>query len=675
MEPTMLDAAWSALGIMLEPARLGFLSLGVVLGLMLGILPGVGGVAGLALLLPFTFGMDPYAAFAFLLGLGAVTSTGDTIPAVLFGVPGTAGAQATVLDGHPMAKNGEAGRALAAAYIASMIGGLFGAALLGLSIPALRPVMLYIGSPELLAFAILGVSMVASLSGSSPLRGLAAAAFGVMLALIGSDPQTGSLRWTLDSLYLYDGLPLLPVALGIFALPELADIFIKRAAIASDSKLDVRTGMVRGARDALQNWFLVLRCSLLGTAVGAIPGLGSAVVDWFAYGHAVRTVPGAAKTFGKGDVRGVIAPESANNAKEGGSLVPTIAFGVPGSASMAILLGAFLIHGLVPGPDMLTRDLEVTYAMVWSLAIANILGAGLCFLFSGQFAKLATLRHTLVLPAIMCVLYVGAFQGSRDWGDLYALLFFGVLGWTMKRLRWPRPPLILGFVLGAIVERYMFISTMRYGWEWLARPLVVVLLALAVLGLVRPLITELLAARRRGESGAPRIYRPTLRAEDLLYLLLLGLIAWMLGQMGSWTPEARVAPRVVGIFAAAVVAIGLLGQVFLRSPDDAGGVHMDVVSDTGTLGAGAVLARGAAFFGWLVGLMAGMATIGLIPAAAVFICAFMRAERREPWPLTLAMALGISGFIALVFDWLLNLPWPPTLLGDLVPALRVLPSL
>jgi TctA family transporter len=681
MEVSLLDAAGHALLLLLEPMRLFYLWAGVVLGLIIGIIPGVGGVAGLALLLPFTFAMDPYSAFAFLLGLGSVTNTGDTIPAVLFGVPGGVAAQATILDGHPMAKRGEAGRALSAAYLSSLLGGVFGALILGLSIPVLRPIMLYIGSPELLACAVLGISMVATLSGNSPLRGIAAAGFGIMLSMIGADPQTGTLRWSLDTLYLYDGLPLLPLTLGIFALPELCDLAIRRAAIASGTMYDVKAGMLRGAGDALRNWWLIVRCSGLGAAVGAIPGLGSAVVDWFAYGHAVRTVRGAPETFGKGDVRGVIAPESANNAKEGGALVPTVAFGVPGSASMAILLGAFLIHGLVPGPAMLSQHLDVTYAMVWSVALANIVGAGLCFLFSGQFAKLATLRYTLILPAVLCVLYVGAFQGSSDWGDLYALLLFGVLGWAMKQLRWPRPPLILGFVLGAIIERYMFISTARYGAEWLLRPMVAILLALAVLGLLRPLIRELLAQRRDGRPV--RLEPPSVRAADLFYLFLGVIVALMLVQASAWEEGARSAPMIVGSVTLAALMISLLNQIFRRSSGELDfalgqsgkpSMHMDLISDTSGLTTGTVLRRAAIFFGWLVAFMAGMAAIGLIPTSLLFIVAYMRLENREPWRLVLPQAIGVTVFVYVVFDRFLAIPWPASILGAFAPALKVIPS-
>ena len=189
-------------------------------------------------------------------------------------------------------------------------------------------------------------------------------------------------------------------------------------------------------KDCFEHWWLILRCSWIGGGIGSIPGISASVVDWLAYGHALKTEKGASLTFGKGDVRGVIASESSNNAKEGGALVPTIAFGVPGSATMAILLGAFLIHGLVPGPDMLTKNLDITYSMVWSVALANILGAGLCYAFSPQFARLATLRYTLILPAVLGIIYIGAFEATRVSGaTCITLLFFGLVGWMHEAVQ------------------------------------------------------------------------------------------------------------------------------------------------------------------------------------------------------------------------------------------------
>ncbi len=367
-------------------------------------------------------------------------------------------------------------------------------------------------------------------SGNAPLRGLTAADIGMLLAMIGSDPQTGTLRWTMDSLYLWEGLPLVPVVLGIFALPELADLFIRRTAIATGgAKQDLKTGMMMGVRDGLKHWWLVIRCSWIGAGIGAVPGMGGSVIDWLAYGHALKTEKGARETFGKGDVRGVIASESSNNAKEGGALVPTVAFGIPGSAGMAVLLGAFLIHGLVPGPDMLTKNLQVTYSMVWSIAIANILGAGLCFLFSGQFAKIATLRYSIILPVVLCIVYIGAFNGSRNWGDLYTLLICGVFGWTMKQMKWPRPPLILGFVIGDIIERYLFISMERYGTEWListswenVRWAVLIIFAISIVGVARPLISDWTS---RTKIGGSRSFKLKPQWSDLFTLVIIGGLA------------------------------------------------------------------------------------------------------------------------------------------------------
>lgn len=680
----MIESLVEAFFLVLQVERFVYLAAGVILGLTLGILPGVGGAAGMALLLPFTFGMDPIAAFAFMLGLSAVAATSDTIPAVLFGVPGTQASQATVIDGHAMARKGEAGRALAAAYVSSVIGGLFGALLLALTIPVLRPVMLYFGSPELLAFSIFGISMVAVLAGSSPLRGLGIAGFGIMLSMIGSAPQGGDLRWTLGTTYLYDGLPLLPIALGLFALPELCDLAIRRVAIASKTKHEVREGMWRGAGDALRNWWLILRCSGIGAALGAMPGMGSSIIDWFAYGFAARTVKGAKETFGTGDVRGLIAPESANNATTSGALVPTIAFGVPGSASMAILLGAFLIHGLQPGPAMLTTNLSITYSMVWSVAIANILGAGVCFALSGQMAKIATLRYTLIMPSILSIVYLGAFQGNRDWGDLYALLFFGVLGWVMKSLHWPRPPLILGFVLGAIIERYLFISIARYSWEWMLRPVVFALLLAAALMILRPVIGDLIA-RLRGKRRGLGFHRPQFRLPDVFTVLLIVAVGWMVIGSFDFSSKARLAPWTAGFAALGFLTLSLLNQLLRRSASDAavglpGGtapreVHLDLVEDHQGLPSATIMLRGGMFFGWMLAFMASMALVGLIPTVFIFIIAYMRLENREPWKLVLPIALGTMLFVYLVFDVFLTMPWPETLLGTLVPALKALPSI
>jgi TctA family transporter len=666
-----LTAAGHALSTLLQFNRIIFLVFGVTVGLAIGLLPGIGGLTGFALLVPFTYTMDPYAAFAMLLGMASVITTSDVIPAVLFGVPGHAASQATVLDGLPMTKRGEASRALSACYMSSLLGGLIGAVILAVSLPLVRPFVLSIGTPEMLALTVFGVSMVSALSGNAPLRGVVAACFGILVGMIGTNVATGQMRWTGNILYLQDGIPLVPIILGIFALPELCELAIRRTAIAENVQFTSRQGMRQGVIDTFRNWFLVLRCGGLGAILGAVPGITGAVTDWIAYGHALQTAKGARLTFTKGDVRGVIAPEAANNAREGGSLVPMLSFGVPGGAAQAILLGAMMVHGFIPGPDMLTRHLDFTYSMVWSIALANIFGAGLCFLLSGQFAKVSTLRYTLILPVIMPVIYVGAFQGSRSWGDLFVLLTAGVIGWTMKRLKWARPPLILGLVLGVLMERYMSISFVRYGTGWLTRPVVIVLLSLAALVFFKPLFTAL---RSRGLAQ----FRPSgaivVKLEDLVYVFFIGIGLYMLASSQSWLLMARIGPTVVASILVISGTVSLAYKVFVIPAHGlahaGGGVHMDVSSDHDEkLPRKTVLARAARFLGWFLAFLACMSVIGMLPTVPLMIAAYMRIEGREPWKLSLILAVCVTVFLYIVFDQILHIPWPESFLGQWLPGL------
>ncbi len=672
----ILQAAGNAFFIMIDPTRLLILFGGVCMGLSLGILPGIGGVAGIALLLPFTYSMDPATAMALLLGLASTSTTADPISAIVLGAPGHAASAATALDGYPMTKRGEGGRALGAAYMSALLGGLFGACLMGLTLPVMRPLILFIGSPELLGLAVFGISMVSVLSGNAPLRGLTAACFGMMLAMIGSDPQTGTLRWTMDSLYLWEGLPLVPVTLGTFALPELCDLLVARTAVVKKEQLmDTRAGLLAGVRDCGTHWWLVLRCAWMGSALGAIPGISASVIDWISYGHALKTEKGASQTFGRGDVRGVIAAEAATNSREGGALVPTVVFGVPSSAGMAILLGAFLMHGLVPGPDMLTKNLDITYSMVWSIAIANILGSGLCFIFSGQFAKLATLRYTLILPVVLCFVYIGAFEGKRQWGDLFSLLFFGIFAWGMKHFKWPRPPMVLGFILGGVLERYMFISIQRYGATWMLRPLVVIAFAASLLSLLGPFLKDV--KTHGGLKGLlSDFHAPRFNRMQIFPAFLLCLFGLMMAEAVTWNFYAKIIPMIVGSGAILFCSLSLLNDLFKSETNRAKSaemaakgivaekIHMDIGSNLNHLPPTTILLRGVVFFGWMVGFLISMATIGLIPTVPIFIMCFMRVEARERWSIVFPMALIMTLFCWLLFDWLLSIPWPGTLLGS-----------
>jgi putative tricarboxylic transport membrane protein len=670
----MLEAALHAFAVIIEPMRLLIMGAGVILGLSLGVIPGLGGVVALAILIPFTYNLDAFSAFALLLGMASVTTISDLIPAVLFGVPGTVGAAATVLDGHPLAKAGHAARAFGAGYAASLIGGIFGAALLAVTIPVLRPIVLYLGSPELLSFCIFGLSMVGVLSGRAPLKGLTAAALGLMLSMIGSDSQTGTLRWTFDSLYLWDHLPLVPVTLAIFAIPELADMAISRTSIAGGAAATpIRfADQWSGVREACRHWWLILRCSWLGASLGAVPGLGAAVIDWIAYGHAIRTEKNT-EMFGHGDIRGVIAAISSDNAKEGGHLVPTIAFGVPAGASMALLLSAFLMHGLVPGPEMLTKHLDVTYAIIWTLTLSHIFGAVLCIAASGLFARLATVRAGVLLPLVLAVIFIGAYQGSRSWGDLYSLAIFGTLGWVMKHLGWPRPPLILGYVLGGIFERYFFISTEIYGAAWVLRPVVLAVFAAALWVLVPPLkrhFTELRTTFATFGMDALHFGR-----DAWFTLAVIGVVLVGFGFSLSWPMAAKFVPHAAAYAALLFAALNLLTEVFASRKTEhrpaAGHPALAAMTEHSLDVPSAVFrVRALRYFGWLVGFLAAAAVIGLLPALFLFVLLQMRFEFDERWTHALVASCLATILIYALFDRVFALPWPQSFVGDLFPALR-----
>jgi putative tricarboxylic transport membrane protein len=675
MQPDMIASAVHALHLLLEPARLMILFLGVLIGLAIGVLPGLNGIVGLAMLIPFTYNLDEYTAFALLLGMAAVITSSDFITAVLFGVPGHVGAAATVIDGHAMARKGDAGRAFGAGFASSLVGGIVGAIVLAVSIPVLRPIMLLIGSPELLAFTLFGMSMVATLSGRAPLKGLTAAGLGLMIAMIGSRAQSGTLRWTFGWLYLWDGMPLIPATLGIFALPELAELAVSRKRIAGDNAPKINlSSQWEGVRDVARNWWLVLRCGVLGTGLGAIPGIGSAVIDWIAYGYAQRTEKNA-ETFGSGDVRGVIAPESSNNAKEGGHLVPTIAFGVPAGASMAILLGAFLMHGLTPGPDMLTKHLDLTYLIVWSLTLAHVIGAVICLSCSRWLAQVSRIRPEILLPVIIALVFVAAFEGEHDWGDLCSLLFFGIVGWIMKRLGWPRPPMVLGIVVGGIFERYLFISTQLYGWGWLLRPGVLAILACVVWALYRPLsqIAVTLITQFRAVGGR----RPRFGAAPAFSLAVIVLIVAAISSSADWPHDAKLVPLTACGMALVAAVFNLVNELF--GPEakavpqgdpgmkaDAQGAH---VPDLGVAD-DVVRWRATIFFVWMAAFIALVFLVGFIPAIALFVFAYMRFGFGEPLLTALVYSVATTLVCYVVFHWALAVAWPPSLLGDLFPALR-----
>jgi TctA family transporter len=339
---------------------------------------------------------------------------------------------------------------------------------------------------------VIGISCITSLSGlgaRGQLRGFAMGLFGLLLSTIGQERQSGSLRFDMGMMYLWDGLDIVPVLVGIFAIPEIVDLAVRGTAIAGERKPEnLKAGVIEGIKDTFRHFWLVFRCSAIGVFVGIMPGAGGGVAQWMAYAHAVQSAKGAKERegFGKGDIRGVLGPGAANNSKEGGELIPTVAFGVPGSGAMAILLGGFLIMGIMPGPDMLTKHLAITFSMVWTLVIANIITVLLCLLVLDQLAKVTYVRGGLIIPFVLMLVFIGSYTANGQIADLIVTFIFGLLSYFMVLYGWPRPPFVLGFVLGKVIETYLFISMSRYGFAWLTHPIVVILMAVMLIVIAYP---------------------------------------------------------------------------------------------------------------------------------------------------------------------------------------------
>lgn len=495
-----MDIFFSSLWQIVQWPTIALMLVGAFIGFWVGILPGLGGAVTLALMMPFVFSMEPVNAFAFLLGMHSVCATTGDITSVLFAVPGEAASAATILDGYPMSQKGEAGRALGAVLMSSLVGAWIGAFTLAMVVPIVRPLVLSFGASEFLVLSLLGLSFVVALSRKSLLKGLLMGGVGFFCAMVGADPQGGIPRYVFGQLYFWEGINIVPVTVGIFAIPEILELMLTGSSIAKSGEAKVAwKGVWQGFRDTFRYWWLTVRCSLIGTFMGFIPGMGGSVSQWIAYAHAQQTSKHP-EQFGKGSIEGVLAVGAVNNAKEGGALVPTIAFGIPSGAAMAILLGAFLIVGLTPGPELLKDRLDVTFGMVWTVVLSNIFAVAASLAALKWLSAITFMKGRILAPFLLVLVAVGAFTANNSLMDVVLMLAVGVVGLFCMRYDWPRPPLVLALVLGEITERNLWLSYRLMGWSWLGRPSVLIILAITVLGLVLPtlLARRSRAARRRG---------------------------------------------------------------------------------------------------------------------------------------------------------------------------------
>ncbi|WP_104090911.1 tripartite tricarboxylate transporter permease [Cryobacterium sp. N19] len=617
----MWDAAFAALGTFLDPSMLIFLLIGVIAGLVIGVIPGLGGTGAVAVLLPFVFVLEPAQAMAMIIGAVAVVHTSDAVTSILIGIPGSASASVLLLDGHEMAKKGQGARALSASFLASMVGGLIGVVALTFAIPVARPLVLMLGSPEIFMLTVLGISLTALLSKGNIIKGLMAGVFGIFLAQIGGAPTSPEYRYTFGSLYLSEGLGLVAVALGIFGVAEIIALVARKQAIAQ-GVTGLGSGWIEGAKDVVRHWTHVVRGSAVGVLVGILPGVGATAGSWMAYGQAQATARGESKkSFGHGDPRGVIAPSAAGNSVEAGALIPTLLFGIPGAAPFALLLGALLIFGIEPGPRILTDNLDTVYVIVWSFAIASVLGAAFCFILAKPLAKLSFIRFPLLAAAIIPILFMSGFQEPLEMQVFWVMIILGILGWLMKTFSVPRAPFLIGFVLAVPLERYYFLTANLYEFgDWFTRPAVLVMVGILVLPLILSLVRRL---RNRGvdeallgegsESAevAPKVWGVVMTAS----FLALFIAGFVLAQ--SFSEAGGLFPRLATGFGIAISIIALVLDVKKYRADKLARIEPDLVAWHSLV---RTVVRSLL---WILGYVACVYVLGMIVGTAVYVPVFL----------------------------------------------------
>ena len=470
---------------------------GVLGGIVIGALPGLTSTMGVALLLPITYGMEATTGIVMLLGIYCGSVYGGSISAILLSTPGTPASAATVLDGHPMAKRGEGGRALTISTISSTFGGVISGALLICISPVIARFALKFGATEFFALAVFGLSIIVGISNKSMAKGLSAGFLGLLLATVGIDDITGTVRFTFGNTRLNTGFQLIPAMIGLFAISQ---VFLRleeklKGEVIKQKKFSLLPSM----SDLKVIFSTSIWSSILGAFIGAIPGTGGDIAAWTSYNIAKRTSKHP-EEFGTGCAKGVAAPESANNGTTGGTLIPLLTLGVPGDTSTAVLLGAFTLQGLQVGPLLFTQHADLIYTIFVGFMAANVLMFILGMGLMRVYVKVLSVAEYFVVPTIMVLCVVGAFAINKNYFDVAVMLAFGVLGYLLTKLEIPLSPIVLAFILGPMAEknfrRALMLSNGDYG-VFFSRPLTVVLFGVAILSLLTPLVQSLLARRKQ----------------------------------------------------------------------------------------------------------------------------------------------------------------------------------
>jgi putative tricarboxylic transport membrane protein len=470
---------------------------GTLIGVIFGVIPGLSPVIGVSILIPFTFKMDTIPSFALLLGMYCGSMFGGSISAIIANIPGTSAAIMTVQDGYPLAQRGEAGRAIGIATISSFIGGVISVFILAFFAPIIAAWALELSAPEFFAVAVFGISVIAYVSSGTMVKGFLGAVIGLLLSTVGVDEVSGYPRFTFETNVLLGGLPLIPLMVGLFGFAEVLRIAEK--GIAGYQKI-VGVGRILPSLGDLRRLLgSILRGSAIGVFIGAVPATGGTIAAIVSYGVEKR-LSKHPETFGKGEPQGISAPESANNASTGGAMIPMLTLGIPGDIVTALLIAAFIIHGLFPGPLLFRNNPEVVSSIFISLMFSNFMFLGLGLMGAKYFAKLVTLPRGLLVAMILCLSIVGTYSIQNSVFDVWVYVAAGIAGFYLTKVGVPVSPIVIGFVLGSILESYFrqgLIMSFGDPLEFVTRPIAATFLGLTVLLIFSPLIVEKILGKGR----------------------------------------------------------------------------------------------------------------------------------------------------------------------------------
>lgn len=459
------------------------LFLGVVIGIIIGILPGFGPPLGIALALPFTYYLIPTQAFSLLLGIYNGAMYGGSITAVLIGVPGTSPAAATVLDGHPMLLKGKGAEAMNLSLVGSVFGGLFSTVILVIVAPFLAAFAMRFGPAEYFALGMLGITVVGKVSGTSALKGILMGALGLLLTTVGFDPVSGEARYTFDIVQLYNGIPFIPLLMGLFAVPEM---LIRAEKFDGHTAKDIQcTYKLPDFKAIFKHKALMVRSAIIGVLVGIMPGGGGDIAAFLSYSEAKRISPTPEK-FGQGMEEGVIAAETTNNATVGGALIPSLTLGVPGSAAAAVLLGAFMVHGMTPGPRLFQEEPVLMYSIFIGLFLINFMLLVAGCLFIRYAVKFILVPVQLVIPIVLLLCFIGSYASQGSIYGVWVMIISGAAGYVLVKFGFPVIPCILGVVLGPLIEnsfRQALILSDGDPSALIMRPLAIIIYILMILNL------------------------------------------------------------------------------------------------------------------------------------------------------------------------------------------------